>query len=376
MQVLTEHRGGALRSALWQALAFGLMAAAVFLLLRTTSANLHARGIASGFAFLDAVARVPVANASLSFESGVDTYGRALVIGAVNTLKVALAASMLATLVGVFVGSGRLSANPMVRAVCTGYVELMRNVPVLLHIFIWYQMLLALPGPQEAGDHAWLILSNRGLFLPSIEPEGLVAGSLAIGVIVALLQRPLKLRASGSRWTRRLAPALWLLVLVPWLAAHRSPALAVPAADGLEVVGGIAMTPEYAALMIGIGTYTAAFIAEIVRGAILSVPPGQWEAARAVGLSEGRAFRRVVLPQALRVGIPPATSEYLGVLKNSSLAIAIGYQDVVAMGNSILFETGQAIEVVGLVMLFYVVASLIVSGLMGVFNRRMALVER
>jgi len=320
--------GATLRGVIWQALAFGAMGVAVFLLLRTTSANLQARGIASGFGFLDAVARVPVANASLSFDSGVDTYGRALIIGVINTLKVAVAACVMATLIGLAVGSGRLSSNPLVRSLCTWYVELMRNVPVLLHIFVWYQLILGLSGLPPDGESSLFILSNRGLYLPGLSWDG------------------------------------------AW------PMLELPRVDGLDVDGGISMSSEYAALLIGIATYAAAFMAEIVRGAILAVPRGQWEAARAVGLSEGKAFRRIVMPQALRVAIPPATSEYLGILKNSSLAVAIGYQDVVAMGNSILFETGQAIEVVGLVMLFYVAASLLVSALMGWFNRRMALVER
>jgi general L-amino acid transport system permease protein len=371
--------GHDIRAVLWQALAFGLMGAVVFVLLRTTSANLHARGIASGFGFLDAVARVSVSNASLPFESGVDTYGRALLIGIANTMKIALAAMVLATVIGVPIGAGRLSVNPMVRAVCTTYVELMRNVPVLLHIFLWYQIALSLPGQQDDNLQHWLILSNRGLYLPAVGPASLLMWTGAACVVAISGRYFLKRRpaASGSGSHPPLAPlALWLLALVPWLIAGHGPSLELPVVDGLEVVGGLTVSPEYAALLIGISTYTAAFIAEIVRGAVLAVPIGQWEAARSVGLSESKAFRRIVMPQALRVAIPPATSEYLGVLKNSSLAIAIGYQDVVAMGNSILFETGQAIEVVGLVMFFYVMTSLVVSALMGSLNRHMALVER
>lgn len=325
---MNAHR---LRLVLWQAVAFGVVGLGVFLLLRITSQNLHARGIASGFDFLHAVARVPVANASLPFESGVDSYGRALLIGVVNTLKISFAAIVLATLIGVLVGSGRLSANPLVRAVCATYVEAMRNVPVLLHIFIWYQLAINLPGPSDAYNPFGLfIASNRGIFLP------------------------------GLHWE-----------LGQWL-----PSFEIPKVDGFDVAGGIGMSPEYAALLVGISTYSASFIAEIVRGAILAVPHGQWEAGGSVGLTRGVVFRKVVLPQAARLSMPPVTSEYLGILKNSSLAVAIGYQDVVAIGNSVLFETGQAIEVVGLVMLFYVAISLVVSGLMELLQRRFALRER
>ncbi len=320
-----------LRLVLWQAVAFGVVGVGVFLLLRATSQNLHARGIASGFDFLHAVARVPVANASLSFESGQDSYARALLIGVVNTLKISFAAIALATVLGVLVGSGRLSANPLVRAVCATYVEVMRNVPVLLHIFIWYQLAINLPGPTDAYNPFGLfIASNRGIFLPSLHWE-----------------------------------------LGQWL-----PAFEIPKVDGFDVAGGIGMSPEYAALLIGISTYAASFIAEIVRGAILAIPHGQWEAGGSIGLTRGVVFRKVVLPQAARLSMPPVTSEYLGILKNSSLAVAIGYQDVVAIGNSVLFETGQAIEVVGLIMLFYVVVSLAVSGLMELVQRHFALQGR
>jgi general L-amino acid transport system permease protein len=319
------------RLMLWQAVAFGLVGIGVFLLWRITGQNLQARGIASGFDFLGAVARVPVANASLPFETGQDSYGRALLIGVVNTLKISVAAVVLATVLGVLIGSGRLSENPLVRTVCASYVEVMRNVPVLLHIFIWYQIAINLPGLSDAYNPFGLfIASNRGIFLPSLHWE-----------------------------------------LGQWL-----PSFHVPKVDGFDVAGGVGMSPEYAALLIGISTYSASFIAEIVRGAILAIPHGQWEAGGSIGLTRGMVFRKVVLPQAARLSMPPVTSEYLGILKNSSLAVAVGYQDVVAIGNSTLFETGQAIEVVGLIMLFYVVVSLIVSGLMELVQRRFALQER
>jgi general L-amino acid transport system permease protein len=316
------------RGALWQAAAFGVVACLAALLLHETSRNLHARGVASGYAFLESVARVPVANAPIGFESGIDTYARALFIGVLNTLKVSAVAIVLSTMLGLLVGVGRLSHNYLVSRICGAYIEIVRNVPVLLHIFLWYQLILNLPGANEASASAGFVVSNKGIYLP------------------------------------------WLVF------KGHGPALDLPIVDGFDISGGAYISPEFAALLIGLVTYTAAFIAEIVRSGILAVSRGQWEAGQSVGLPRGVILRRVILPQALRISIPPITSEYLGVLKNSSLAVAIGYQDVVAIGNSILFETGQAIEVVSLTMAFYVVVSLLVSGLMNVFYRRGALPDR
>jgi general L-amino acid transport system permease protein len=319
----TDWRGIA-----WQALAFGAAAGVMILLLHQTGRNLHARGIASGFGFLDSVARVPVANSPIEFESGVSTYARALFVGVLNTLKVSAVAVLLATLLGLLIGVGRLSGNYLVSRLCGAYVEVVRNVPVLLHIFLWYQLILNLPGSAEAGSASGFVLSNKGVNIP------------------------------------------WLTFANGW------PALDLPTIDGFDISGGAYVSPEFAALLIGLVSYTAAFIGEIVRSGIVAVPRAQWEAGQAIGLSRRVILRRIVLPQALRIAIPPITSEYLGILKNSSLAVAIGYQDVVAIGNSVLFETGQAIEVVALTMAFYVVVSLVVSGFMNALNRRSALVER
>lgn len=317
------------RNILWQAFAFAAAGLLIFWAFRSTSANLGARGVASGFDFLDQVARVPVTNSSISFESGVDTYGRVLLVGLVNTIKISLAAIISATAIGMLVGAGRLSLNPLVRSICSAYVDVMRNVPVLLHILIWYMVLLVLPAPSEAITFKdWFLLSNRGLYLPGFE----------------------------------------------WL--NDSLVLSLPRIDGLEILGGIFVTPEYCALLIGISTYTAAFIAEIFRGAFLAIPSGQWEAGYSVGMTRGSVFRRIVFPQASRIALPALTSEYLGVVKNSSLAVAIGYQDLIGVGNSVLFETGQAIEVIGLIVVFYIAFSLTVSLLMELVNRKIALRER
>lgn len=310
--------GGVLR----QALAFALLGGALFLMFRVTSANLHARGIHSGFDFLRKPATTPVLDSPLSFEAGVDTFARAFAAGALNSLKITAAAIGAATVIGVLVGLGRLGVNPLARALCRAYVELMRNVPVLLHVFFWYGLVLELPAASDAAG-SWLLATNRGVYLG---------------------------------WFTHDAAAGWSLQL--------------PHVDGLEVVGGIAMTPEFFALFLGISLYTAAFVAEIVRAAVGAVPRGQWEASAALGLPRTTLLRRVIGPQAFRVGVPSLTSEYLGIFKNSTLAVAIGYQDFMAVSNTMLTDTGQSVEVMAIVMLFYALVSLAVSGAMHVFERR------
>jgi general L-amino acid transport system permease protein len=292
-----------------QALAFALLAGLLVLLFSVTSANLHDRGVHTGFDFLSRPAITPIFNSPLDFRAGVDTFARAFEAGALNSLKLTAAAIALATLLGLLVGLGALARNPLARKLAVGYVELMRNVPVLLHVVFWYGLLLALPPASAAASDALVVASNRGLFL-------------------------------------------------------------LPVIDGLDVHAAISMSPEFAALLAGISFYTAAFVAEIVRAAVGSVVRGQWEAGAALGLSHGTMLRRVVAPQALRVGLPPLTSEYLGIFKNSTLAVAVGYQDFMAVGETMLTDTGQAMEVMAIVILFYGAVSLLVSAGMHAFERR------
>jgi general L-amino acid transport system permease protein len=307
-----------------QALAFAVLGGVLFLMFRLTSANLQARGIHSGFGFLWEPSRTPVTDAPLLVQAGVDSYARAFAAGALNSLKLTLAAVLAATLVGLVVGLGRLCANALVRMLCAGYVEAMRNVPVLLHVFLWYGLVLALPAAADAGAAAhWLLATNRGIYLP---------------------------------WPGVGADGAWSLVR--------------PAVDGFEVKGGIFMSPEFVALFVGISLYAGAFIAEIVRAAVGSLPRGQWEATAALGLARGAALRKVVLPQALRVAIPPVTSEYMGIFKNSTLAVAVGYQDFMAISNTMLTDTGQAVEVMAIVMAFYAIVSLLVSAAMHAYAQR------
>ena len=329
---LLEHRLGFKRvqgrrwaGAARQACAFAVLGGLLFLMFHMTSANLQSRGIHSGFAFLWEPSRTPVSDAPIVVEAGVDSYAKAFAAGALNSLKLSAAAIVAATLVGLVIGLGRLSQNALARALCAGYVEVMRNVPVLLHVF-WYGLILGLPAAAQGSLWGDLVVaSNRGLYLawPGID-------------------------ANGS----------WSLIR--------------PVVDGFEVKGGIFMAPEFFALFVGISLYTAAFIAEIVRAAAGSLPRGQWEAAAALGLPRATMLRRVVLPQALRVAMPPLTSEYLGIFKNSTLAVAVGYQDFMAISTTMLTDTGQAVEVMAIVMAFYAAVSLLVSAAMhGVEHRNM-----
>jgi general L-amino acid transport system permease protein len=289
-----------------QALAFAVLVGLVALMFRVTSANLHARGVHTGFEFLWRPAVTPVVNSPLPFEPGVSSFGRALAAGALNTLKLTAAAIVAATLLGLLVGLGASSRNPLARRLCRAFVEGMRNVPVLLHVVFWYGLVLELPPAAEPG---LLMVSNRGIVL-------------------------------------------------------------LPTVDGLDVQGLVEMSPEFFALLAGISLYTAAFIAEIVRAAVGSVDSGQWEACSALGLSPATTLGRVIAPQALRVGIPPLASEYMGIFKNSTLAVAVGYQDFMAVGDTMLTDTGQAVEIMALVMGFYAVVSLLVSAAMHAFERR------
>jgi general L-amino acid transport system permease protein len=361
------------RDASRQALAFAVLAGLLLLMFRVTSANLQARGIESGFAFLWKPATTPVFESPLAFEAGVDTFARAFAAGALNSLKLTLAAIVAATVIGVAVGLGRLARNPLARALCGGYVEVMRNVPVLLHVFLWYALILELPAASAFPTGSPVLPTNRGLHLAWF--AGDVNWPWSIGLTAAAVAAMLLMRRRTKAHLRPASAvtALAMVIaacLLPWVATGRLPPLEIPAIDGFEVAGGLALSPEFSALFLGISLYTAAFIAEIVRAAVGSIERGQWEAAAALDLSRSTTLRRVVFPQAFRVGAPSITSEYLGIFKNSTLAVAVGYQDFMAVSNTMLTDTGQAVEVMAIVMLFYAAVSLLASAAMHVFEHR------
>jgi general L-amino acid transport system permease protein len=373
------------RSLVWQVVIVGGIALLVWYLAHNTARNLAARHIATGFAFLGQSASIPIGESLLPFTSSVSTYGLALVIGILNTLKLAIVGVVLATILGTLVGIGRLSPNWLVSRLTGVYVETLRNIPVLLQLFFWAALLQTLPGPRQAFHPiAGVFLSNRGIKLPTVD---LLPGHLWVAVAFLI---GLAGTIAWSRVARRrqdltgVKPLVWpaallLLIGLPaivWLALDLPLALDVPALRGFNFSGGMTVTPEYGAMLLGLVLYTATYIAEIVRTGILAVPQGQWEAAGALGLGRGQLLRRIVLPQALRVIVPPMTSQYLNLIKNSSLGVAIGYAETVSIANTTLNQTGQAIEGIAIIMAVYLAFSLSISLFMNWYNARIARVER
>lgn len=383
-------RSGKLRQSSWRsrfAQAFILLsiAALIWFLVDTTVTNLRSRGISTGFDFLWRVTSLPIPNTWLAYTAGVSTYGRAIAIGLLNTITVSVVVIVLATVLGTVIGIARLSSSWLMSRAAGAYVEVMRNVPVLLHLLFWYQVLLKLPGPRRAFNPVTgVFVSNRGIRYPSLEFDATLVWTLvaliAGVVLAACLARANRLDVERTGQPRRIWPFVLLVIVLPPLAVYQltgaSLTVAVPELAGFDIRGGSAMTPELSALVIGLTTYASAFVAEIVRAGIQGVPRGQREAAGALGLRKTPTLRLVVLPQALRIIVPPMTSEYLGIIKNSSLAVAVGYPDLVAVVNSMMSDTGQAIEGVAIIMLAFLAISLAVSLLMNWYDARVALTAR
>lgn len=366
--------------------ALALVAFAAFVVYNTAQ-NLRTLGIASGFGFFNATAGFDIGLTLIPYNMATSTYGRAFLVGLVNTLVVSALGIVLATLIGFFVGVLRLSNNWLVARLATVYVEGLRNVPLLLQILFWYVgVLAALPALRNSLSVAGVFfLNNRGLYSPSpiFEPAAwLILAGFVLGLIGAIVVR---------RWARRrqeatgqqfpsLRVGLLLVIGLPLLAAVATGfplTWDVPELKGFNFVGGTVIQPEFMALLLALSLYTAAFIAEIVRAGIQSVSHGQTEAAYALGLQPGMALRLVIIPQALRVIVPPLTSQFLNLTKNSSLAVAIGYPDLVSVfTGTVLNQTGQAVEVIFITMLVYMTISLAIAGFMNWYNRRIALIER
>lgn len=372
------------RAIFWQVLVAAGVVLAAWYLVGNTQANLARLSIASGFGFLEREAGFQIGETLISFGPQ-DHYARAFLVGILNTLKVAAVGIVLATLLGVVLGIARLSSNWLVARFAAFYVESVRNVPLLLQLFLWYALLTeGLPGPRQALEPLpGVFLSNRGLKLPGPADDPiwawvLAAFGLGILLLLGISAWNNRRQAATGRRLPMLPIGLGLLIgfpLLPLLAAGGG-AIDVPVLQGFNFRGGVSLSPEFAALLFGLVIYTAAFIGEIVRSGILAVPKGQTEAATALGLSRTQLLRLVVLPQALRVIIPPTTSQYLNLTKNSSLAVAIGFPDFVSIANTTINQTGQAVEGVISIMLAYLVISLALSLFMNWYNRRVALVER
>ncbi len=349
-------------------------------------ANLDAQKITSGFGFLDNTAGFGI-NQSLIAYNEADTYARVFFVGLLNTLLVAAIGIVLATILGFLVGLARLSRNWLVARLAGGYVELIRNLPLLFQLLFWYLAVLGtLPGPRQSISlFGEIFLNNRGIIVPAPvagEGTGAVIAVFALSVIATVALRVWAKRRQMR--SGRQFPLFWAglaLVVGPPLVALVAMGFPIrfesPELRGFNFVGGVRLLPEFIALLVALTTYTAAFIAEVVRAGVLAVPRGQTEAAFALGLRRGLALRLIVVPQALRVIVPPLTNQYLNLTKNSSLAVAVGYPDLFAVfAGTALHQTGQAIEIIAITMAVYLAISLITSALMNWYNARIQVAER
>ncbi|UXN60549.1 amino acid ABC transporter permease [Phyllobacterium zundukense] len=374
------------RGYIFQAVAVLVIAGLVYWMVNNTITNLQRANLASGFGFLDGRSGFDISSSPYLAYSSDSTYLQALWVGILNTLTVAFAGIITATIIGFIIGIGRLSHNWLIRKICTVYVEVFRNVPPLLVIFFWYSGVLSvLPQARQSISLPFnMFLNNRGFFFPApVFGEGawLAGVGLLVGIVGTFLVRRWAYKrqmATGQQfpvgWT-----ALGLIVGLPLLAlAIKGFPLSFdyPVLGAFNLRGGSQVGPEFMSLYLALSFYTASFIAEIVRAGIRGVGKGQSEAAHALGLRAGPTTRLVVVPQAMRIIIPPLTSQYLNLTKNSSLAVAIGYPDLVAVGGTILNQTNRSIEVVTIWLVVYLSISVLTSLFMNWFNAKMALVER
>ena len=378
------------RGQIYQVITISLLIWFVWWIVDNTASNMRDQNIEFGFEFLGTQAGFGIIQSLIDY-SEESSYGRVFLVGLINTLVVAFIGCLLATLLGFIVGVGRLSNNWVIRKISTVYVETLRNIPLLLQIFFWYHAVLKpLASPREAhklGDELWISLTNNGLLLPKPVPEsgfGIVFIAFILGIIATILvARWAKKRqmATGQQF-----PVFWaslgLILGLPILIylIVGSPITMQPGEMGkFRPVNGLGLNiiPELMALLFALVAYTAAFIAEIVRAGIQAVSHGQTEAAHALGLRQGPTLRLVIIPQALRVIIPPLTSQYLNLTKNSSLATAIAYPDLVAtFAGTVLNQTGKAVEIIMMTMAVYLTISLVTSIFMNWYNAKAALVER
>jgi general L-amino acid transport system permease protein len=378
-------RNPAVRGIAYQVVFVAAVAALGAFLVHNTLVNLHRQNIATGFDFLDREAAFGIGESVIAY-SPADSYARAFLVGLLNTLSVSGIGIVLATILGTVMGIARLSGNWLIRKLAQVYVETFRNIPLLLQLFFWWGLLReTAPAPRQAWQPLPdVFISNRGVVFP-VPHEDPAHIWMLLALVVAIAAA-----WAIARWARRRQartgqqfPTGWVglglvvgLPLAVFLAAGAPLALDAPELKGFNFSGGHAVSPEFVALLLGLVIYSGTFIAEIVRAGILSVSWGQSEAAMALGLRPRQRMRLIVLPQALRVIIPPMTSQFLSLTKNSSLAVAIGYPDLVSIANTTMNQTGQAIEGISLIMLVYLTISLLISLVMNFYNRAVALVER
>jgi len=376
----------AVRAWLYQIIAIVAVLAVAGYLIHNTIINLANRGITSGFGFLERSAGFGIVQHLIDYTES-DTYARVFLVGLTNTLLVSALCIVFASLLGFFIGLARLSDNWLLRKLSNIYIETFRNIPPLLQIFFWYFAVLRnLPGPRQALNAFDLAyVSNRGLYIPwpeYVAGTGPFLTALALALVIAWgifrYNRQHQLKTGQLRRTWPIAIAMLIVFpLVTALFAGSPMHWDIPELRGFNFRGGFVLIPELAALTLALSIYTSSFIAEVIRSGIQSVPHGQHEAARSLGLPHPVTLRQVIIPQAMRVIIPPLTSQYLNIVKNSSLAAAIGYPDMVSLfAGTVLNQTGQAIETIAITMGVYLIISLSISLLMNIYNRKIALIER
>lgn len=374
-----------IRAIFYQVVVIGGVVLFAAYLVNNTLTNLEERNIRTGFGFLEHEAGFGIGEHIINYAPS-DSYFRAFLVGITNTLRVAFIGIILCTILGTIIGIARLSQNWLIRKLASVYVETVRNIPLLLQLFAWYTVIgEMLPIARDAvAVGPSIYLSKSGLQFPA--PLDALGFDLAMyGFLLAILAAWFY-----RRWTKKVQertglqkplflPVVALLIgfsVIGWLIGGAPTAFDVPELGKFRIEGGTRVTPEFLALLLGLTIYTSGFVAEIVRSGILAISGGQTEAGLAIGLRRGLVMRLIVLPQALRVIVPPTTSQYLNLTKNSSLAVAIGYPDLVSIGNTTLNQTGQAIEAISIYMLVYLTISLSISGFMNWYNKHIALVER
>ena len=371
------------RNFAYQLLVVGtIIGLAVFMVTNVQDA-LTKRGISTGFGFLFEEAGFDIGEALTGFES-TDTYLLAYVTAVLNTLKVSVLGVVFATMLGVILGIARLSSNVLIARLSSAYVELFRNTPLLVQVIFWYTIITKMPHPKQAWSLSeWVFLSNRGLNIPWVADNPVYSWAV-LAFVLACLSAFLIVRWADARRRRtghKISVLWWNIVLVSaapllvwWLGGAPSE-LVIPKFRGFNFIGGVALSPEFLSLLLGLSLYIAAFIAEIVRSGIQSVSKGQIEAAHAVCLSPGDTYRKVILPQALRVIIPPAAAQYVSLVKNSSLGVAIGYPELFNINNTIITLSGHTLEAIGMMMAIYLSISFTIAVIMNLYNRAVQIKE-
>lgn len=373
------------RGIIFQILIFLSVFFIAFLLYKNLQENLIRKNIATGFSFLKGEAGFEISESLFSYNSS-DSYSRALWVGFLNTLKVSVLGNLFSLILGTFIGIFALAENKMLSNISKFYIEIIRNIPLILQLFFWYALFTDIfPGVRQSLQPMdGIFLSNRGVFFPALELDSsifYVLISILFCILIFFLLRffAKKKKNETGRDFPYYKTSLGLFVILSTLTfflADSKIKLTMPVLMGFNFEGGTSLSPEFCTLLLGLSIYTSAFMAEIVRSGIISVSKGQEEAALALGLTKFQALRMVILPQAMRTIIPPLTNQFLNLTKNSSLAVAIAYPDFVSIANTTMNQTGQAVELIILIIIVYLSFSLFTSFFMNWFNKKMALVER